>query len=109
MMVVKDVIWKLSHSLKAGGLWYMNDEEIKQCIINILKDTSYNLLSFERNHSCFGNMVAIIKLGIKKYTFISDRGDILCNGNVVFISDYHVAGEDDTPVYFLKAIEQLVR
>lgn len=87
----------------------MSDEEIKQSIIKILSDTSYNLLSFERNHGCFGNMVAIIKLGIKKYTFVSDRGEILCNGNVAFTSDYHVAGEDDTPVYFLKVIEQLVR
>lgn len=87
----------------------MSDEEIKQNIIKILSDTSYNLYSFERNHYCFGNMVAIIKLGIKKYTFVSDRGEILCNGKVAFAHDYHVAGEDDSPVYFLKAIEQLVR
>lgn len=91
------------------GLCSMNDEDIEKSIINILKDSKYKLLNFERNHSYFGNMIAVIKLGFEKHIFLSDRGDIYYNGNLIFTSDYHVIGEDDSPEYFLKAINQLVQ
>ncbi len=87
----------------------MEDCQIKAGILHILEGPSYELLHFERNHMFFGNMIAKIKAGGREYCFISDRGDILCNGKVVFSSAYHIAGEDDSPKYFLKAIEQLIR
>lgn len=75
----------------------------------MLNGTSFELLHFERNHGVFGNMLAKIKSGKKEYTFISDRGDIFCNDDIIFTdSSYHIAGEDDSSVYLLKAIEQLI-
>ena len=91
------------------GMKRMNDDEIKQSIMKMLNGTSFELLHFERDHKAFGNMIAKIKSGKKEYAFISDRGDIFCNDDTIFIdSSYHVAGEDDTPVYFLKAIDQVL-
>lgn len=87
----------------------MNDDEIRQGIMDKLNGTSFELLYFERNHKAFGNMIAKIKSGKKEYIFVSDRGDIVCNDKNIFTdSSYHVVGEDDTPVYLLKAIEQFI-
>ena len=91
----------------AAGI--MEDHEIEKSILAILSGTAYELLSFERNHEFFGNMIATIKMGKLKFSFVSDRGDIMCNGKLIFASAYHIAGEDDTPKYLIKAIEQFVR
>lgn len=86
----------------------MNDDEIRQGILKKLNGTSFELLHFERNHKAFGNMIAKIKSENKEYDFISDRGDIYCNGDIILTALYHIAEEDDSPVYLLKAIEQLI-
>lgn len=87
----------------------MEDHQIKASILNILAGTFYELSYFDRNHMCFGNMIVKIKIGTHIHCFISDRGDIYRNEKLVFSSDYHVAGEDDSPKYLIKAIEQFVR
>jgi hypothetical protein len=86
----------------------MNDHEIRQGILKKLNGTSFKLLHLERNHKAFGNMIAKIKSENKEYDFISDRGDIYCNDDIIFTASYHITGEDDSPVYLLKAIEQLI-
>jgi len=88
----------------------MNDNEIRQRILEILTDTSFELLHFERDHIAFGNMIAKIKSEKKEYTFISDRDDIYCNDDIMFPDySYHIAGEDDSPIYLLKAIGQILK
>lgn len=87
----------------------MEDHQIEAYILNLLKGTPYELLCFKRDQIFFGNMVTKIKTGNRVYTFIADRGDIFCDDRIVFTSAYHVAGEDDSPKYLIKAIEQLIK
>jgi len=87
----------------------MEDHQIIEAILNVLNGTSYEFVSFERDHMWFGNMISKIKIGKREYCFVSDRGDIFRDDEVVFPSAYHIAGEDDAPKYLIKAIERLVR
>ena len=87
----------------------VKDDQIEAAILDLLKGTQYELLSFERNHMFFGNMIAKIKSEKRVHIFISDRGLISCNDRTVFGPEYHIVGEDDSPKYLLKAIEQFVR
>lgn len=87
----------------------MNDKEIIQDIESILEGTEYKLKSFDRNHGTFGNMIVQIESPNFKYSFITDRDDIFCNNDLVIAHGYHVAGEDDTPIYLAKAIKTLIR
>ena len=71
----------------------MNDDEIRQGIMNKLNGISFELLHFERNHKAFSNMIARIKSGKKEYIFVFDRGDIVCNDKTIFTdASYHVVG-----------------
>jgi hypothetical protein len=54
-------------------------------------------------------MTVRIRKGSVEYRFVSDRGDIFLNSSLVFVRTHHAAGEDDSPEYLIKAIEQLVR
>ena len=87
----------------------MEDYQIKESILTILEGTPYELSYFERNRMCFGNMIVKIKIGTHEHYFISDRGDIYFNEKLVLASDYHVAGEDDSIKYMIKAIDQFAR
>ena len=87
----------------------MEDYQIKASILTILEGTPYELCCFERNRMCFGNIIAKIKIGAYEHCFTTDRGDIYCNDKLIFSSAYHVVGEDDSPKYLIKAIEQLVQ
>ena len=86
----------------------LNDDEIKGRIIQTLEGTDFTLVSFERNHEFFGNMIAVIKSSKKKYTFITDRDDIFCNKKLIKPHGYHVVGEDETPAYLIKAIKDKI-
>ena len=87
-----------------------SDEEIKSLINQILEGTDFKLISFERNHEMFGNMIVNIQSEKEKYTFSTDRGDIWCNDNDrhSIHAGYHNAGQDDTPTYLIKAIKNTV-
>lgn len=87
----------------------MEDQEIEKSIIAVLSGTPYALVSFKRNHEYFGNMIATIRTRKSKFNFVSDRGDIMCNDKLIFTSSYHIEGEDDSPLFLIKAIKQLVR
>ena len=86
----------------------MEDHEIENSIKAVLIGSHYELMSFNRNHECFGNMAATIRTGKSKFNLVSDRGDIMCNGKLIFTSSYHMEGEDDSPIFLIKAIKQLV-
>lgn len=100
---------RFKHKCTVGGFRKMEDDQIKAGILDVLKGTAYELLHFERDHVHFGNMIARIKTGKREYCFVSDRDDIFCDDKLIFLHGYHIVGEDDTPTYFIKAIEQLVR
>ncbi len=81
-------------------------DSIVKMIENSLLNTKYRLISFERDHSCFGNIIVVIEKGIKKFRFVTDRGDIYCNYDLIIPHGYHEAGKDDTPQYLVEAIKK---
>lgn len=86
----------------------MNDKDIILRIEKVLEGTKYELKLFERDKQMFGNMVVKIESSDSKYVFVTDRGDIFCNHKLVIEHGYHIAGEDDTPIYLLKAIKTII-
>lgn len=86
----------------------ISDAEIVGMIEDSLQDSDCKLISFERNHQVFGNMIVKIKSRNKKFIFITDRGEVYCNKTLIFFNDYHVAGEDDCPIYLIKAIRKII-
>ena len=86
----------------------MTDNDIIINIKKILKGKSHELKLFKRDEQFFGNIIIKIESKNKKYTFITDRGDIFCNNKLIFAHENHFGGNDDTPIYLLKAIESLI-
>lgn len=86
----------------------LTDTEIIHMLENALLNTGYRLVSFNRNHGCFGNMIVVIEGNRVKYQFVTDRDDILCNNTMIIPHDYHVAGKDDCPQYLIEAIKKFI-
>lgn len=86
----------------------MSNDEIISQIQSALHNSEFTLLSFDRNHSMFGNMIVVISDGQKKYQFITDRGEISCNNKFLIDSSYHIAAQDDTPGYLISEIHKTV-
>ena len=86
----------------------LSNDKIISLIQNALYNTQFTLLSFDRNHQVFGNMVVVISDGQKSYQFVTDRGDISCNDKLLLDKGYHIAGQDDTPVYLSEEIGKIV-
>jgi len=87
----------------------MNENDIMQSIERILEGTDYKLEKFGRDLQIFGNMTVQIESLNSIYIFITDRGDIFCNNEIIIPHGYHIAGNDDTPINLLKAIETIIR
>lgn len=86
----------------------LSDDEIISAIKSVISDTSFSLEFFSRNHGAFGNIIVVISNGHEKYKFGTDRGEIYCNQKFLLDGSYHVAGEDDTPLYLITEIDTLV-
>lgn len=75
----------------------------KQGILALLAETAAahgaQVTDFSYEPQAFGNITVTVKRGKKKYAFITDRGEIFCNGCLCCDALYHVAGEKDTPKY----------
>ena len=62
-------------------------DEMKQHIVSILPSNS-TLINFIYDAKCFGNMIAKIKQNGKVHTFITDRGEIYHNDEMLCDSSY---------------------
>jgi hypothetical protein len=87
----------------------MTDNEIIKMIQNAIASTDFKIMSFNRNHECFGNMDLIIANNKQKLEYITDRGDVFCNSKLVVMHGYHVAGEDETPLHLIQAIKDSIK
>ncbi len=83
----------------------MTDDEIINMIPNAIVSTDFEIISFNRNHECFGNMVLVIANNKLRLEYITDRDDIFCNSKLVIRHGYHVAGKDGCPLYLVQAIK----
>lgn len=86
----------------------MTDKEVIEAIEKSLEGSTFRLIKFERDHEAFGNMVVQINSESKKYRFTTDRDDIWCNHDLIIPHGYHIAGQDDAPIYLLKAIKLVI-
>jgi hypothetical protein len=86
----------------------MDNQIIRKEIEKMLEKSTFVLTEFDYDPEIFGNIIAVLYNGYKKYRFVTDRGEIWCNHQLIFLSDYHVAGVDDTPIYLMKAIQQVL-
>ena len=84
----------------------MTDDEIIKMIQSAIEFTDFKIISFNRNHEVFGNMNLIIENNKQRLEYITDRDDILSNSKLIFNNGYHVAGEDDCPLFLIKAIKE---
>ncbi|MBP3478882.1 MAG: hypothetical protein J6K03_05285 [Oscillospiraceae bacterium] len=73
---------------------YFSVDEMKQFVISALPSDA-KLIDFTYNSKCFGNMTAKIKQSGKVHTFITDRGEIYYNGEMVCDSSYRYKEKED--------------
>ena len=66
---------------------------------------NYTLVSFEFDRKHFGNIIAKINSPSKHYTFVTDRGEIYCNGKMICDSSYRYFEKEDTFPKLLSVIK----
>lgn len=80
------------------------NKKMKIEIINLLTKYNFEIVNFEYYKKVFGNIVLVIKNHDKKITFVTDRGDIYCEGIILCNHEYLRTGSTTT---FEKLIEQI--
>ena len=80
------------------------NNEMVNAIIEVLPN-EFNLISFDYNDKIFGNMIVKIESSNKKYTFVTDRGEIYCNGKMICDSSYRYTENEDTFLKLLSIIK----
>lgn len=83
---------------------YFSIDEMKQFIISALPSDAI-LIDFIYDSKCFGNMIAKIKQNGKVHTFITDRGEIYHNDEMLCDSSYQYKEKEDTFPKFLQMIK----
>lgn len=87
----------------------MEKEEIFALLVETAAAHGAEVTAFSYDPQAFGNITVTVKRGKKKYAFVTDRGDIFCNGCLCCDAMYHVAGEDDTPKKLAEIMNMLVK
>ncbi len=80
-------------------------DEIKKDIQTLLDKYGCELISFEYYKKIFGNIVLKIKFKEEEIEFITDRGEIVCNGKYLCNYDYLITEKKTTPQKLLELIE----
>lgn len=87
------------------------ENELRTEIINIIKNTQYDIIEFFIDDKSFGNIVLVIDDGRNQVRFIQDRGDIYVERRV---KDQQIWNELSSPqipydIGFLQAIKLFVK
>lgn len=85
-----------------------NDKEISNIIENLLSGSGFKLISFFKDYKHFGNMIVKIFNGDAEHTFITDRGEIVCDGKGMFSPLYKSHLQGATMLNLLEAIELVI-
>lgn len=80
-------------------------EKIKKEISNLVLKYNGELVNFEYHKKVFGNIVLEIKCNEKSLCFVTDRGEIYCNGQLLCTYDYLRNENKTTPQKLLEIIE----
>ncbi len=82
-------------------------DEMKQHIVSILPSDSI-LFDFLYDEKCFGNMIVKIKHNGITHIFITDRGEIYHNGEMLCDSSYRYKEKEDTFPKLLQMIKNVL-
>lgn len=87
------------------------ENELRTEIINIIKNTQYDIIEFFIDDKSFGNIVLVIDDGRNQVRFIQDRGDIYVERRA---KDQQIWNELSSPqipydIGFLQAIKLFVK
>ena len=66
---------------------------LKKELLSLLSNTDARLTKYEYSNMNFGNLIIEIQTNNKSLRFVSDRGDILCNNELIYDSSYIGKGE----------------
>ncbi|XMB72628.1 hypothetical protein RJI07_01670 [Mycoplasmatota bacterium WC30] len=75
-------------------------------INNVLKEINAKVISFKKYYKVFGNMIVEIKTAEEIHVFVTDKGEINHNQELVYDNSYHESGKNDTFDYLIKAIKK---
>ena len=82
-------------------------DEMKQHILSILPSNSI-LIDFRYDAKCFGNMIVKIKQNEIIHVFITDRGEIYHNDEMLCDSSYRYKEKEDTFPKLLQMIKNVL-
>ena len=71
----------------------------------LMNKYSFEVIEFNYYKQIFGNIVLKIKKGEKELTFITDRGEIYCNSELLCDHEYLREKNKTTPQKLLEIIE----
>jgi len=74
-------------------------------IEDLLEKYGCELICFDYNEKVFGNIVLEIKYKNQKLTFITDRGEIYCNGEFLLDGEYFRSENKSTSQKLFELIE----
>lgn len=74
----------------------MNKDKAYSILSEFLYTRKARIVSFEYFEKIFGNIVLTIEYEKVCYEFITDRGEIYMNSQLICDSSYHVKGKSDT-------------
>lgn len=80
-------------------------EKIKTEIIDLISRYNGELIDFEYHKKVFGNIVLNLKCNEKILSFVTDRGEIYCNGQLLCGYEYIKTENKTTPKKLLEIIE----
>jgi hypothetical protein len=84
------------------------DTRFKQELINMIKDTSFKIISYDYYPKIFGNMVLILESNNSLHKFISDKGDIYYNESLVITHKKCVEESRTTQSALLTKINEVI-
>ena len=86
---------------------YFSIDEMKQFIISALPSDA-TLIDFLYDSKCFGNMIVKINQNGKTHIFITDRGKIYHNNEMLCDSSYQYKEKEDTLPKLLQMIRNIL-
>lgn len=83
----------------------IKEKSLHSRIKSIVEKNGYSIIEYVWDHKMFGDIFLKITNGINEHTFLTDRGDIIFDSKYIDSHYEHLAGFDDTPIYFIIALE----
>lgn len=87
----------------------IKEDSLYSRIKTIVEKNNYSIIEYKWNHKSFGDIFLKISNGKNEHTFLTDRVEIVFDSKHVDSHSEHLAGFDDTPIYFIIALEEYLK